>query len=141
MTPKEYKRARKSLTRQGILTQVGVRNGEPVYSFAPVDPAIEALAALAETAGYNFYSDPRAWVAKALRQRADLRDMPETTLLGFLAVALLKRGCDWAFDSVGRARFRSAGLSHHRSQEESTSSRNRGRGATMSSTFGDNLPS
>jgi hypothetical protein len=47
MTPKEYKRARKRLTREGILIQIGVRNGEPVYGFAPVDPAIEALAVLA----------------------------------------------------------------------------------------------
>ena len=104
MTPKEYKRARKRLTKEGILIQIGVRNGEPVYGFAPVDPAIEALAVLAETAGDDFCSDPRAWVANALRQRADLQDMPERTLLGFLSVALLQRGCDWAFEAAWDAR-------------------------------------
>ena len=104
MTPKEYKRARERLTREGILIQIGVRNGEPVYGFAPVDPAIEALAVLAETAGDDFCSDPRAWVANALRQRADLQDVPERTLLGFLSLALRRRGCHWASDTAWDAR-------------------------------------
>ena len=43
-------------------------------------------------------------VANALRQRADLQAMPETTLLGFLSVALLKRGCHWAFEAAWDAR-------------------------------------
>jgi hypothetical protein len=104
MTPKECKRICKRLTREGLLTQVGVRDGEPLYSLAPVEPAIEALAVLAETDGYDLCSEPRAWVANALRQRADLRDMPEAMLLGFLSVALLQRGCLWGSEAAWFAR-------------------------------------
>jgi hypothetical protein len=96
MKPKEYKHARRRLIKK-IVTQVGVRDGKPVYSFDRIEPAIEALAVLAETSGDDFGDNPRAWVAKALRQRADLQDMSETTLLGLLAAALLQRGCDLAF--------------------------------------------
>jgi hypothetical protein len=96
MAPKDYKHYRRRLIKKGIVSQVGVRDGKPVYGFDPVDPAIEALAVLAETAGFDFCNDPRAWVAKVLRQRAALQAMPETTLLGFLSAALLQRG-HWAF--------------------------------------------
>jgi hypothetical protein len=57
---------------------------------------IARVPVLAETAGDNFCSDPRARVANALRQRAHLQDMPERKLLGFLSV----RGCDRAFDAA-----------------------------------------
>jgi hypothetical protein len=103
MTPKEYKHARRRLIKKGFVTQVGLRDGKPVYGFDPVDPAIEVLAALVETAPYDFGFGPRAWVAKVVRQCANLQAMPETTMLGFLAAALLQRGCDSAFYSAWHA--------------------------------------